>query len=205
MTSTRDTVVETTSSLLEAQGYHATGLNQIIRESSAPKGSLYHYFPDGKEELVAEAMQRAGESVERRIDAALAEHADAADAVHHLVSRIADHVERTHFQGGGPLTMVALETATSSERINLACRTAYTRLQSAFERKLQQAGYPDDRTQTLAEFITSTIEGATLLARTFHTGDPLRRVATELRAVLDMQPPPTDPGHGRGAAERSTP
>ena len=41
MSSTRDQIIEKTCELLEAQGYHATGLNQILAESGAPKGSLY--------------------------------------------------------------------------------------------------------------------------------------------------------------------
>jgi TetR/AcrR family transcriptional regulator, lmrAB and yxaGH operons repressor len=52
---TRDQIIQTTCTLLESQGYHATGLNQILKESGAPKGSLYYYFPQGKEELAEEA------------------------------------------------------------------------------------------------------------------------------------------------------
>ena len=50
MNTTRQQIVEKTSALLERQGYHATGLNQIVAESETPRGSLYYYFPHGKEE-----------------------------------------------------------------------------------------------------------------------------------------------------------
>ncbi|UUZ80779.1 TetR/AcrR family transcriptional regulator [Paenibacillus sp. P26] len=54
--SARERLIQATSNLIELQGYHATGLNQIIKEGGAPKGSLYYYFPNGKEELVAESV-----------------------------------------------------------------------------------------------------------------------------------------------------
>jgi hypothetical protein len=48
MSTTRDQIIQAACTLLEKQGYPATGLNEIVRESGAPKGSLYYYFPDGK-------------------------------------------------------------------------------------------------------------------------------------------------------------
>lgn len=56
MNTTRDQIIETTCELLEAYGYHATGLNQILTKSGTPKGSLYYYFPEGKEELTSETL-----------------------------------------------------------------------------------------------------------------------------------------------------
>jgi TetR/AcrR family transcriptional repressor of lmrAB and yxaGH operons len=180
----REQFIEATCELLEAQGYHATGLNQIVAESGAPKGSLYHYFPDGKEELAAAAIERTGRSLAGRVEAALALDDDPAAAVGFLAAAIADAVEQSGFRVGGPLTTVAMETATSSQRINLACRAAYDRLQAAFTAKLEAGGHDPQRAAELASFVTAAIEGGIILSRTYQSGDPLRRVGRELAALL---------------------
>jgi len=188
VTSTRNQIIETTCGLIEAQGYYGTGLNQIIRESGAPRGSLYYYFPEGKEELTAEAIERSGKLVEERIRTSLAEHEDVGEAIRQFVHRIAYHVEASGFRTGGPLMTVAMETATTSERLNLACRDAYRRIQDAFEQKLRTGGYSVEEARRLATFITSAIEGGIILSRTYHSGDPLRTVAVLLGRLLNDGP-----------------
>lgn len=184
MSSTRDQIIETTSALLEAQGYHATGLNQIIAESGSPKGSLYYYFPQGKEELVAEAIVRSGRITEGNIRAGLAKIADPAEAIASFVRLIAGAVESSNFSAGGPLTTVALETVNSSERLNLTCREAYSWLRGAFAEKLIAGGFAPERAAALATFIVSAIEGGIILSRTNHSGDALRQVADDLGDYL---------------------
>lgn len=186
----REQIIEATCDLLEAQGYHATGLNQIVAVGGAPKGSLYHYFPDGKEELAAAAIDRTGRGLAGRVEAALARDADPAAAIAFLAAAIADAVEQSGFRAGGPLTTVAMETATSNQRINLACRAAYDRLQAAFAAKLAAGGWSPRRAGELAAFITAAIEGGILLSRTYHSGDPLRRVGQELAALLAVSAAP---------------
>jgi len=184
MSSTREQFIETTCDLLEEQGYHATGLNQIVAESGSPKGSLYYYFPDGKEELAAEAIARTGEMVAARIRENLSDVADPAEAVRRFVRRIARHVEASGYRAGGPLMTVAMETATSSERLNLACREAYGRLQEAFAETLRTGGFAPERAAEVATFVTAAVEGGIILSRTYHSGDPLRQVADELGRFL---------------------
>lgn len=187
--STRERFIETTRALLEAQGYHATGLNQIVAESGAPKGSLYYHFPDGKEELTVRAIERAGEIVVERIRANLSVTPVLSIALRAFVERIAAGVEASGYQSGGPLQTVALETATSSEPVNLACRAAYTQLQAAFADRIAAAGYEPAKAAELATFVTAAIEGGIMLSRTYHTGEPLRLVARQLGAYLQAVPP----------------
>ncbi len=184
MSNAREQILQTTCDLLEKQGYHGTGLNEIVKESGAPKGSLYYYFPEGKEQITAEAVLQSGRAVSERIRAGLAGSSSAPKAIHDFIVLVAENVEHSGFAAGSPLTAVAMETATQSERINLACREAYGMLQAAFTEKLRESGFKAARAEELGTFITSTIEGGIILSRTMHTADPLRLVAKQLRTII---------------------
>ena len=184
MSTARDQILQTTCALLEKQGYHGTGLNEIVKESGAPKGSLYYYFPDGKEQITAEAVLQSGKETAERIRMGLKENSSASRAVYDFVLKVADNVELSGFAAGSPLTAVAMETATQSERINLACREAYGMLQSAFNEKLLECGFTKAKSDELATFIVASIEGGIILSRTSHTADPLRLVAKQLKVTL---------------------
>ena len=180
MSNAREQILQTTCTLLEKQGYHGTGLNEIVKESHAPKGSLYYYFPDGKEQITAEAVLQSGKDTAERIGMGLSESGSASKAVSDFVLKVADHVELSGFAAGSPLTAVAMETATQSERINLACREAYGMLQSAFNEKLLECGFSKVKADELATFIVAPTEGGIILSRTSHTANPLRLVAKQL-------------------------
>ena len=180
----RDQILLTTCDLLENQGFHATGLNEIVRESGAPKGSIYYYFPAGKEEIVSEAVKFAGQRVAERVQAQLAGIEDPAEAIRSFVETIAHHVEASGFRAGGPLTIVASESATTSERINQTCREAYAMLRNGFAEKLRVSGMDNEKSEQMAWMITSAIEGGIILSRTYHSGDPLREVAALLFCLI---------------------
>jgi TetR/AcrR family transcriptional regulator, lmrAB and yxaGH operons repressor len=184
MTTTRDQIVETACRLMETQGYHATGLNQIVRESGAPKGSLYYYFPEGKEEIAAEALIQSGRMLAERTREGLAQITDPAGAVRALAAMIAHYIEASGFQAGGPLQAVTVETAATNPRLNLACREAYQMLQTVFEEKLAASGFSAQRAAELAVFFMAAVEGGIVLSRAYHSGDPLRRVGEELAQVI---------------------
>ena len=186
MSNAREQILQTTCDLLEKQGYHGTGLNEIVKESGSPKGSLYYYFPDGKEQITAEAVLQSGRATSERIRLGLASSNSAAKAIHDFILLIAENVESSGFAAGSPLTAVAMETATKSERINLACREAYGMLQTAFREKLLESGFSRIKAEELATFIVASVEGGIILSRVSHTADALRLVAKQLKPLLSL-------------------
>ncbi len=184
MTTTRDQIIQATRDLLEKQGYHATGMNEIVQESGAPKGSIYYYFPDGKDGITGESVLFAGKATADRIRTQLAEKEDAAEAVLVFLEAIAHYIEESGFDSGGPLTIVASETATTNEKLNLICRQAYDLMVAAFKEKFILAGFSEERAAAMAWVITSTTEGGIILSRTFHSGDPLRTAAREMANLI---------------------
>ncbi|GIV97623.1 MAG: putative HTH-type transcriptional regulator YxaF [Herpetosiphonaceae bacterium] len=188
MRSTRDNILQATAELLERQGYFATGLNQIVEESGAPKGSLYYYFPDGKEGLIAEVIIRTGREIAGRIRVHLAEIEDPADAVQSFILAMARYIQDSSCRGGAPIATVALEMAATSDRLSVACQEAYDLWQGAFAEKLLTSGFAPERAQRLATCIISAIEGAIILSRTKRSAAPLEQIAYELGALLKATP-----------------
>ena len=185
--STREQIIETTSHLLEQQGYYATGLNQIVQESGAPKGSLYYYFPAGKEELTAEAIERSAATFTGIIQTELARYDDPAEALYRFMLGMAEHVEASACRGGAPIATVALETAGRSDRLTAVCQTAYAHYQEAFAARFAASGMAPERAAQLALLVVAAIEGGFILSRTQRHAGPLRQIAADLRDLVAAQ------------------
>ena len=191
MTNTRDQIIVAACRLLERQGYPATGLNEIVAESGAPKGSIYHYFPDGKEQIVSEAVLFAGNILVERMRGELARFDNPIQALYEYILLLAGKVEEKHFAAGNPLTIVAVEAAGSSERISQACRDVYNRIEAVLYEKLRCCGLSDSEARDQARLTLASLEGGIILSRVYSSGDPLRTVADHLKdSLLESEPSP---------------
>lgn len=167
-------LIETTARLLQVQGYRNTGLNQILEEAGAPKGSLYHYFPGGKEELAAAALAHAATDVATRLTALCAAEATPEAAVDAVLDHFIAELEESGFQKGCPVATVALEEAGQNPTLQQACAQAYQQWQAGLEAFLQAHGRSD--AADAAEAFLVALEGALLLSRVRHDTTPLRRL-----------------------------
>jgi TetR/AcrR family transcriptional repressor of lmrAB and yxaGH operons len=184
MSTAREKILQTASELMEKQGYHGTGLNEIIQKSGAPKGSLYYYFPEGKEQLASEAILRAGQIVLERFSEQTADEPDSAQAIHDFLYMIAKRMEETKFYTGSTMTMIAMETVAESQRINKACQEGYAMLIGAFKDKLLLGGMDESKASNMAEMIIAAVEGGIILSRTYHDANHLRRIADHIFQML---------------------
>src|SRR5260221_2560324 len=54
--------------LLARQGCQATSFSEVLELTGAPRGSVYHHFPGGKDQLVGAAVDRAGARALQTLD-----------------------------------------------------------------------------------------------------------------------------------------
>src|SRR5215472_3687761 len=120
-TDTRQRMIDTAGRLFQRQGYHATGLNQVLTESGAPKGSLYFHFPAGKDQLAAESVARSGGELGERMAAVAAEAPDGPTAIVALGELFAESLVQSDFREGCPVATVALEAAADNDQIRGVC------------------------------------------------------------------------------------
>jgi TetR/AcrR family transcriptional repressor of lmrAB and yxaGH operons len=187
MLNNREKFLKTAGALMEKQGYHGTGLSEILSKSGAPKGSLYYYFPEGKEQIASEVVLQAGNILATRIREKTQDEPDAGKAIHNFLCSVAQRMEETDYHSGSPLTMLAMESVTQSERVNQACREAYDMLVDTFKEILvTKGGMEEVSASSTAEMIVSAVEGSIVLSRTHHSADYLRRVADHIEKMLSL-------------------
>ncbi|KUL45968.1 TetR family transcriptional regulator [Streptomyces sp. NRRL F-4489] len=186
-TDSRRRMLESAAELFHAQGYHATGLNQVVTASGAPKGSLYFHFPGGKEQLAAEALKLSGGQLREALEHVLAEAPDAAGAIGAVVDLLSGLLADSGFQRGCPLAAVTLDAAADSEPIRHACAEGYDSWRELIAGFLTEQGLAADRAETLATVVLASLEGGLLLAKARHDTAPLRAVAEHLKAAITKE------------------
>ena len=154
---TRQALVETTARLLQEHGFAATGLNQIVRESGQPRGSLYFHFPGGKEELAAAAVKAGAAQVEVILQEGLA-GAENPEAVLVKTSALfADELQASQFSKGCPVSTVALEATNATPLLQKACAEAYEAWLALITETFAHLGLSPDRAPRLARLTLSSI------------------------------------------------
>ncbi len=181
---TKERFVDMTARLMSRRGYAAVGLNEIVAKSGAPKGSLYHHFPEGKEQLAAEAVAWSAGLFAATLEQEIERARSMADAIGNVAETIAGWMERSGFRDGSPITIVAVETGAFVEKLRLACSAGYDAWTDLIARGLQAEGRKPQEAADLALWAVASLEGAIILSRTQHSAEPLRRIGRLLQRSL---------------------
>jgi TetR/AcrR family transcriptional repressor of lmrAB and yxaGH operons len=163
--------------LFRRQGYASTGLQQIVDESGAPKGSLYHYFPSGKEAIGEAAVAMAGGLIREMLEGHAARHADPTAFVRAWCRTMAGWMEESGFHSGCPIATTLLETAPRSPAITAAGAAAIDSWVAVVGAVLARGGLGTREAKSRAQLLVAAMEGALILARVRRSARPILDVA----------------------------
>lgn len=180
----KDVLIETASRLFKVRGYCGVGLSDIIEESGVPKGSLYYYFPEGKEQLAIAAIENTKILVKEDIKSIFAGNSNLIEALQAYVYELSRAFGAGGEPIGSPIGTIAGEKHSTSEPIRLACEATFKDWQSIYIEKFLEAGYPKEQATSLAMVFHALTEGGILLALTMKSGKPLEAIAEQIPSLF---------------------
>ncbi|MDW3688065.1 TetR/AcrR family transcriptional regulator [Cupriavidus sp. CV2] len=184
----RDKIVRSAAVLFRRYGYAASGTNDIVALSGAPKGSLYHYFPRGKEQIAEEVIAYAGELVRTTLAQLCAEHESPGAIVRAYGVLMAGWMAQSDYRDGCPISTILLEIAPEAEGVAAAGNAAFAAWEAVLADAFAAHGIPRARATELAGLVICGWQGALTLAKVAKSGQPIRRAVDELARQLDAEP-----------------
>lgn len=188
---TRSRIVAATAMLLQRQGYEGTSIKKILVEARATYGSLYHFFPAGKEQLAAEALRYGAADFASLLSRGLESSEDTGTAIANCALFLADSLRASQWADGCPVAATALELIGRSPLIQQASDESLHHWRALIADRLEQGGANQKDAYALACTVLSALEGAELLSRVSSDDEPLRLAAVHLEMLTTMITKPT--------------
>ncbi|TKC91663.1 TetR/AcrR family transcriptional regulator [Trinickia terrae] len=172
----RERMIEGAMGLLARGGPQAASFSDVLAATGAPRGSLYHHFPNGKRELIEAAVDRAGmvltdvlsslsgASLERVVEGFL--------AIWRTV------LTRSQFEAGCAVVAVTV-AADSEEQLAYTARVFQSWIDQ-LANLFREGGVSSREAHAFAVMLVASVEGAVALSRAERSLEPFETVARQL-------------------------
>ena len=160
----RTALLDSAALLFRRQGYAATGVNQILESAEVKAGSLYHHFPDGKQELAAAVVDLVGGDIERRLRGFLESDLAVADVIDGFIDLMSAGLGSDQ-RDGCPIEPIATESVNASPQVREASARAFGGWRLAVADRLRADGWPNEDADRTALAVVALLEGALILSR----------------------------------------
>ena len=176
----RQKMLESAVALIRERGAANTSIDQILNHSGAPRGSVYHHFPDGRQQVIREAITSLRYGVHEMTQAVAGQGLLAAFDLFLVLWQ--QRLTESDFSAGCPVVAVTIES--DAELIDTA-QQVFGSWRSALIDVATQQGVPPRRAASLATMIVASVEGAVILCRAERSIQPLKDVGRELRPIIE--------------------
>jgi AcrR family transcriptional regulator len=181
--SVREQMVDSAIILLAKHGLDGTSFTEVLSASGAPRGSIYHHFPGGKDELIAAAIEVAGGRAVALLQSF--EGRSPAEIVDGFFAMWRAVLERSQFSAGCSVLAVTVAGSNGSsgdaDGLLRAAGQVFRSWQSALAAVLTAGGVPAEAAEPFATLMIAASEGAVALSRAEQGYGPFDAVHQVLR------------------------
>jgi TetR/AcrR family transcriptional repressor of lmrAB and yxaGH operons len=176
----RVSMISSAAALIGARGLSGTSFSEVLADSGAPRGSIYHHFPGGKRQLAGDVIEWTSGQILGYLRACPADTADGVLAW--FIDLWRQSVLASGGCGGCPVAGVAMDA--DDEELTVAARAAFASWTAVLAAQLEATGVPADRAGPIASIALTTMEGALVMCRVERSSAPLETAAGELMRLL---------------------
>jgi TetR/AcrR family transcriptional repressor of lmrAB and yxaGH operons len=175
-------MVRSAASLIRTRGMSGTSLSDVLADSGAPRGSIYHHFPEGKDQLAEDAINWTSERVlahQRECPATTAE-----GVLDCFIDMWRQVVVASGGRAGCVVAGVAIDSAPGGMGLMAVVRATFQSWVDLLAEQLQATGLPAERATSIALATLASMEGALILCRAEGSVEPLEKVAAVLNGLV---------------------
>lgn len=181
--SARDRMIASAVAVIGQSGPSGVTIDRILTDSAAPRGSVYHHFPGGRNEIITCAGQLASEEAIGSYRELAADN-DTAGFVDALIERWKRNLTEHDFLEGCPILALAVDDLSAVPELDGSVADTFVTWRTTLARVLERDGLPAPRSQRLATLIIAAVEGAIAMCRSTRSTSSLDDVAAELHTIV---------------------
>jgi TetR/AcrR family transcriptional regulator, lmrAB and yxaGH operons repressor len=182
---TKSRMISAAIGLLQRHGLAAMAFTDVLAESGAARGAIYHHFPGGKQQLALEAARRNAEDVRGHLHA-LRAHTPR-EVVEAFLGSVRPVVQASAGGGGCAVAAVTVDGGAAiadQDSLRNVAAEAFTGWVGELTEKLAHAGMSSSQAADLATLMIVALEGAHILCRAAGSIAPFDRAAAALLSAL---------------------
>jgi AcrR family transcriptional regulator len=180
--STRAKMLVSAAEVMRERGAAGVTIDEVLARSGAPRGSVYYHFPEGRNQILTEALQYAGEAITEVIDDVAAK--GGLFLVRQFVEFWDDLLIESDFTAGCPVVAAAIGSADDEPQLSTVAGSIFRRWRDALTRAFVSDGFDEPCAASLAIMCIASLEGAVVLCRCTRSVDPLRAVTDEVEFLI---------------------
>ena len=179
---TRTKMLVSAVEVLRERGAAGVTIDEVLARSGAPRGSVYHHFPDGRSQILREALNFAGDEITASIDEAAGESATV--LLRRFVQLWEDALTESDYTAGCPVLAAAVGSGEDEQQLTAVAADIFSRWRDASKQAYIRDGFEPAEATSLADTTIAAIEGAAVLSRSVRSLEPLYDVAHQLEFLI---------------------
>jgi TetR/AcrR family transcriptional repressor of lmrAB and yxaGH operons len=181
---TKSMIIDISTTLFQQKGYKSVGLTEILKACNIAKGSLYHHFPNGKEELLIACLHSMNIAITTDMEDIYKRYQTTQEATHAVIEKLIADFEREGTISGYTFSSIVREMASLSEPVRNANSLLYRNIIGICSNKLVDDGFSKETANSISVMITATIEGGIMLCLAQQTSNPLKIILQTLPNIF---------------------